>query len=963
MEREIKFQIVVDNKEATTALTFTDAKLQELESNLQQAGITGTEAGEEIAKGAAAPVPVIDALNMAFNTMQNEIEENESGVETFGKLSTSAAALESNVKKVGKSLQQIKNPEGMAEMGQHAGAAKMAIMNLNYALQDSPYLLQNFNIGFMSIANNLPMIIQGFNDMRATTGSAGAAFKSLAAVIRGPMGVGLAFSALIALVQGVGFALSKTGKEARKTSSDIDLLRNKLEDLKSATRGELNLQTEGVAAEIRSLLKKANLGEKDIFQFERAIYLQSKYASELEKVRIKLLEKESINKEELKYLYMYNDIRSIQEKVNKKLEDDQKTELKNLSERLRKLNLEILSRGKLGEIEAEINRLRREQRSSKSEERILEIQKEINALEEERKKLTEISGPEEQSKDLSYLERKRDLLNQILILEGKKSELEVLQEEEERLERVLSAGKLEVKARQEKEIQLLQIKASRIKKEKELEEQQQSFEQELAEREQRISELRNRQIMQKNGSGISPLELDLSRLENQLTMFKSQYETLMRQISQMNMDVTQSEAQERILKAADLEEKILQIEQQIADKKHQLSLQAIADAEREKQARINASRRVFSGLLDSISALSQAEDSANRQRLEQEKEVLLKKLEKEKEERLAHATTTKQKEKLEKEYEQKRINIEKSYEQQSRAIGRTSFELQKKASIASALMSTYEAAAAALKPPPIGAGPVLGPILAAATIAAGMIQVKAIEAQPAPGFKDGGLIELDNTGKIKGSGGPEDDAILALASEGGYVINAYATEKFYPVLQGISDKKLIRVSDGEYYVEPVLARKFKPLLKQINSYPDKKAKSVVKDNSKERVIIRESDEKIIEKYSEGGNVGETGSENHSEIVYSEDRSDYPNFFNKLIEKLETLNISLPYKEPVVNITNNMPEEILQPIREELVAIRKELAQHAHHGGNRGKIVAEVNKFTTRTIVELGNELLERDHLF
>lgn len=54
----------------------------------------------------------------------------------------------------------------------------------------------------------------------------------------------------------------------------------------------------------------------------------------------------------------------------------------------------------------------------------------------------------------------------------------------------------------------------------------------------------------------------------------------------------------------------------------------------------------------------------------------------------------------------------------------------KAAAIASATIHTYSAAAAALAPPPIGAGPLLGPILAGTTIAAGLANVAQIAGTP-----------------------------------------------------------------------------------------------------------------------------------------------------------------------------------------------------------------------------------------
>ena len=58
--------------------------------------------------------------------------------------------------------------------------------------------------------------------------------------------------------------------------------------------------------------------------------------------------------------------------------------------------------------------------------------------------------------------------------------------------------------------------------------------------------------------------------------------------------------------------------------------------------------------------------------------------------------------------------------------------------VGQALINTYSAAAAALAPPPVGAGPIFGPIAAIGAIAAGMANVKSILSTKIPGADGGG---------------------------------------------------------------------------------------------------------------------------------------------------------------------------------------------------------------------------------
>jgi len=97
--------------------------------------------------------------------------------------------------------------------------------------------------------------------------------------------------------------------------------------------------------------------------------------------------------------------------------------------------------------------------------------------------------------------------------------------------------------------------------------------------------------------------------------------------------------------------------------------------------------------------------------------------------------------------------------------------------IAQATISTFQGAAAALSPPPTGAGPLLGPILAATTIASGLGQVAKIT-----GISN----EFNQGGMVAGFGSGKSDSIPARLSKGESVINAKSTRMFKPLLSDIN---------------------------------------------------------------------------------------------------------------------------------------------------------------------------------
>lgn len=82
----------------------------------------------------------------------------------------------------------------------------------------------------------------------------------------------------------------------------------------------------------------------------------------------------------------------------------------------------------------------------------------------------------------------------------------------------------------------------------------------------------------------------------------------------------------------------------------------------------------------------------------------------------------------------------------------------KAASAAQALINTYSAAQAALAPPPLGLGPILGPALAALVVAGGLARVASIFSTEIPGYEKGGI--------VVGEKGPEVIAPMQDYAEG-----------------------------------------------------------------------------------------------------------------------------------------------------------------------------------------------------
>jgi len=163
----------------------------------------------------------------------------------------------------------------------------------------------------------------------------------------------------------------------------------------------------------------------------------------------------------------------------------------------------------------------------------------------------------------------------------------------------------------------------------------------------------------------------------------------------------------------------------------------------------------------------------------------------------------KEKERLDKEYAQEQENAKKLAEletikRESRlatlnaaagvfdsfsTLAKEGSNEQKALATAGALINTYAGAAAALAPPPIGAGPIVGPLIAASTIANGISTVAKINGIK---FEDGGVLNGPShaNGGIPFSVGGQ----LGFEAEGGEaIINKRSTEMFAPLLSAINE--------------------------------------------------------------------------------------------------------------------------------------------------------------------------------
>jgi len=130
-----------------------------------------------------------------LNQVQTELEQT----------SREASAFSNSVDKVSAKLRTLPNVTGQATS---------TLTNFSRIVQDAPF-------GIIGVANNIDPLVQSFNSLKSTTGSATGAFKALIGQLAGPAGIALGISVVTSLLVKYGdklFAASAASKELAEQS-------------------------------------------------------------------------------------------------------------------------------------------------------------------------------------------------------------------------------------------------------------------------------------------------------------------------------------------------------------------------------------------------------------------------------------------------------------------------------------------------------------------------------------------------------------------------------------------------------------------------------------------------------------------------------------------------------------------------------------------------------------------------
>jgi hypothetical protein len=149
---------------------------------------------------------------MAQETLKITITaDNKQAVENIHETVTATTQLGNAFKKVVPASNQV----------------NQALVNVSRVAQDAPY-------GFIGIANNLNPLLESFQRLQQTTGSAGSALKEMAKGLMGPAGIGLALGVVSSLIVAFGPKIAKFINGTTEASEAQDKFRESLDKARAS---------------------------------------------------------------------------------------------------------------------------------------------------------------------------------------------------------------------------------------------------------------------------------------------------------------------------------------------------------------------------------------------------------------------------------------------------------------------------------------------------------------------------------------------------------------------------------------------------------------------------------------------------------------------------------------------------------------------------------------------------------
>jgi hypothetical protein len=156
-----------------------------------------------------------EELKVRFNGDATSIESSsDKAVSSLNKVGGAAAKVSQTLSTSSAAMARNAGVMG-GTVAKGANQATQAMTNFGRVLQDAPY-------GFIGISNNLNPLLESFQRLKTETGTTGGAIKALAGSLIGGGGLGLALSAVTAIMSfaSVGFSMWTRGMSSASKASD-----------------------------------------------------------------------------------------------------------------------------------------------------------------------------------------------------------------------------------------------------------------------------------------------------------------------------------------------------------------------------------------------------------------------------------------------------------------------------------------------------------------------------------------------------------------------------------------------------------------------------------------------------------------------------------------------------------------------------------------------------------------------
>lgn len=150
----------------------------------------------------AALAKIDAALENRKNKLRQEIQLIDAKIRTDDRLRKSLAAT---------GLEYVKMTD---RIDKGANAATRSLIDFGRIIQDAPF-------GILGIANNINPALEGFQRLKAETGSTGTAIKALGSSLIGAGGIGIALSIVTSLLITFGDSIFDSGEKAKSATKEI----------------------------------------------------------------------------------------------------------------------------------------------------------------------------------------------------------------------------------------------------------------------------------------------------------------------------------------------------------------------------------------------------------------------------------------------------------------------------------------------------------------------------------------------------------------------------------------------------------------------------------------------------------------------------------------------------------------------------------------------------------------------